>query len=455
MKGNARSMLFPKTGKLRRLASVRPTALVILYISVVSLPLVVSWLMKMPPRPFYQELATGLGMLAFSIILVEFVLSGRFKSISNGIGMDVTMRVHQTMARTALAFALVHPFRYGGSPSGGQRPWDATRQLTIATDFVDLSSGIAAFLILPSLVLLAVGRTQVDYKYETWRLMHGVGALLLATLLLHHTISAGRYSSQPHMIWLWSIMTGIAIGSLAYVYVLSPVLERKRAWILTSVTRLTPRQWELRINPDGHSGLDYKAGQFAWLNVGHSPFSINENPFSISSAPAAGPEVSFMIKELGDFTSTVGELQVGTVAYLDGPYGSLCVDNRSEPGIGLIAGGVGLAPILGILRQLRLTNDPRDIKLIYGNRAIDQIAYRDELDNLDVTYVLSEPPADWEGETGRIDGHILDRAFSKYEYEQWTFVLCGPAAMLDKVEDHLLQRGAKANQILSERFDYD
>lgn len=455
MMGVARNKSHAKQRMTRQVAVLRPPGLAILYIFAVTLPLTVSWCTGMPPRPVHQELASALGMLAFSIILAEFVLSGRFKSVSNGVGMDVTMRIHQLMARTALAFALVHPFLYGGSPSGGQRPWDITNQLTINTDFTDLLSGIVAFLILPSLTLLSIGRTQMDYRYELWRLMHGSGALLIALLLLHHTISAGRYGSHPQLVWLWSVMAAIAVGSLLYVYFLSPVLGRKTAWVVTSVIRLTPRQWELKLKPSGHSGLDYKAGQFAWLSVGRNPFSLNENPFSISSAPSAGTEVSFMIKELGDFTGTIDTLQVGTRAYLDGPYGSLCVDDRNEAGVGLVAGGVGLAPLLGMQRQLKLTNDPRKIKLIYGNRVISQIAYREELDELDVTYVLSEPPEDWRGEKGLIDGDLLDRIFSAKEFRQWTFVLCGPAAMMDKVEDHLLLRGTKATQILSERFDYD
>jgi predicted ferric reductase len=369
--------------------------------------------------------------------------------------MDVTMRFHQVMARTAVAFAIMHPFFYQGAPSGGQRPWDPTRQLTITTDLADLSTGIAAFLLLPSLALLAIGRTQLGYKYETWRLIHGVGALLIALLLLHHTVYAGRYGSQPVMIWVWVAMTGIAIGSLMYVYLLVPLLDKARAWQVISVNRLTPKQWQVTVKPDGHSGFDFKAGQFAWLNVGHSPFSIKENPFSICSAPAGRPEVSFMIKELGDFTRTVGRIKPGTIAYLDGPYGSLTVEGRDEPGVALIAGGVGLAPLLGILRQIRLTGDRRKVKLIYGNRVVDQIAYREELDAENVTYVLSEPPEGWRGETGFIDAALLDRVFSSDEFSEWAFAMCGPAIMMDTAEDHLLARGTPAHRILSERFDYD
>jgi predicted ferric reductase len=429
--------------------------LIICYIAAVTLPLILSWLVGGPPRAFHQELASGLGILAFAMILMEFVLSGRFKNVSNDIGMDVTMRFHQIMARIALGFAILHPFLYRGTPSGGPRPWDSTRQLLITTDFSDLSTGIAAYLLLPSLVLLAIGRTKLDYKYETWRLMHGVGALLIAALLLHHTIYAGRYGSQPVMTGVWLAMTTIAVGSLCYVYLLVPLRDKTRAWRVTSVMQVTQKQWEVTVAPDGHSGLDYKAGQFVWLNVGHSTFSLKENPFSISSAPAAGPEISFMIKEFGDFTRTIGQIKPGTIAYLDGPYGSLSVEDRTEPGVALIAGGVGLAPLLGILRQMRLTNDPRKVKLVYGNRSVDQIAYREELGPQDVTLVVAEQPEIWDGETGFIDGPLLDRTFSQEEFAEWIFVLCGPPIMMDIVENHLLKRDTPSHRILSERFSYD
>lgn len=425
------------------------------YFGVVTLPLALSWWLGGPPRQFHQELASGLGILAFSMVLMEFILSGRFKTVSNGIGLDTTMRLHQLMARTALVFALVHPFLYQGTPSGRGRPWDPTRELTLTTDFSALSSGIAAYLLLASLVLLAIGRTQLDFKYETWRLLHGVGALLIALLLLHHTVYAGRYGSHPVMTWVWVAMTAVAVGSLLAVYLLVPCLQRARPWRVTSVFHLTPKQWQVTVAPDGHRGLDYRAGQFVWLNIGRSPFALYENPFSLSSAPAAGPELSFLIKELGDFTRTIGQIDVGTVAYLDGPYGNLSVEGRAEPGIALIAGGVGLAPLLGILRQIRLIEDPRPVKVIYGNRIVDQIAYREELEAEDAVFVLQEPPSNWNGETGFIDAALMDRVFSEAEFRDWLFIICGPAAMMDTVEAHLVKRGTPSNRILSERFKYD
>ena len=413
-----------------------------------------------PPRALGDELASGAGMLAFAILLVEFVLSGRFRAVSAGIGMDVTMRFHQLFARTALVLALVHPFLYR-SPFNPSYPWDVTQQATLTFDLPSLGSGILAWVLLGAFVLISIGRDRLDYKYETWRLMHGCGAVVIAGLILHHTLSAGRYSQDPVLAGVWIALFLVAVLSLAYVYLVEPLVQQKRPWAVHSVRPIGLKSWELTLEPDGHQGLAFEAGQFVWLNVGNSPLSLNENPFSISSAPASGARLQFVIKELGDWTRTVGQIEPGTRAYLDGPHGNLVVSGRAEPGIALIAGGIGIAPLLGIVRQLRQDGDKRPTSLVYGNRVEQQILYREELEALarehgtKVAHVLSEPPEGWAGHTGRIDGNLIREVFSAPETKQWLFVLCGPTAMMEAVEDTLIEMGVPPRQILSERFKYD
>lgn len=399
-------------------------------------------------------------MLAFAIILVEFALSGRFQSISEHIGMDVTMRVHQLFARTALALALIHPFLYrtGFNP---QRPWDVTQQFTLTSDFMTLMTGVLAWVLLPAFVLFSIGRDKIGYKYETWRWMHGLGALVIAGLVLHHTLSAGRYSTDPVLTGLWSVFFLVAVLSLVNVYIVQPILEKRRPWKVTTLRPIALKTWELALEPDGHQGMTYDAGQFAWLNVGNSAFSLRENPFSISSAPGSGAGLQFVIKELGDFTRSLGSVELGTKAYMDGPHGNLVVSGRIEPGIALIAGGVGIAPLLGILRQLRHDDDRRPTVLVYGNRVEEQIVYREELEGLTrdhgtrVVHALSEPPQDWAGHRGMVDAGLIREIFASPDKTQWLFVLCGPPAMMEAAEDTLIDLGVPARQILSERFTYD
>lgn len=433
--------------------------LIPLYLLVTLLPLALAWAGARPARPFWDEMATGAGMLAFSIILVEFVLSGRFRTVSRSIGMDVTMRFHQLFARTALVLAIVHPFLYQSSRSP-QRPWDPTRQLTLTYDLESLYTGILAWVLLTAFVVISIGRARSSYTYETWRLMHGLGALLIAGLVLHHSLAAGRYSQDPSLTWLWIGLFAIALLTLVYIYLIEPIWQRQRAWTVRAVKPLALRTWEVTIEPDGHSGLNYEAGQFVWLNIGHSSFSVNENPFSISSAPSSGPALQFVIKELGDFTRTIGKIKPGTIAHLDGPHGNLVASGRSEPGIALFAAGIGIAPLLGILRQLRLENDERLTLLVYGNRVENQIVYNDELTHLScvhgttVVHTLTQPEQGWEGHVGRINGQLVRELFEP-EMRQWLFVLCGPDGMMESVEDTLIDLGVPPNQILSERFKYD
>lgn len=439
---------------------MRPAVLIALYIGLTLLPLALAWAGARSPRSFWDELATGAGLLAFAIILVEFVLSGRFRTISARIGMDVTMRFHQLFARTALVLAVVHPFLYQ-APFGRQHPWDTTRQLTLTFDLSSLWTGIVAWVLLIAFVLMSISREKIGYKYETWRVMHGLGAVLIAWLILHHTLSAGRYSQDPVLAYVWIALFAVAVLSLVYVYVLEPIMQKRRPWTVSAVRPIGLKTWELSLEPLGHQGVAYDAGQFVWLNVGNSPFSVRENPFSISSAPASGKTLQFVIKELGDFTRTLGQVKPGTKAYVDGPHGNLMVRDRAEPGIALIAGGVGIAPLIGILRQLHLDGDSRPTALVYGNRAEEQIVYREELEVLarehgtKVIHVLSEPPDDWPEQVGLVDAAVIGDLLNTRDMRQWLFVLCGPTAMMEAAENTLIAAGIPATRILSERFDYD
>lgn len=434
--------------------------LILGYLALALAPLALSASQGLPPRALLDELATGAGLVALAILLVEFVLSGRFRVIMRPFGMDITMRFHQLLARTALALVLIHPILYTTWQRPDALPNDPTRQSFVALELHGLLDGIYAFLLLGALIAMAILRSDLGYRYEIWRAMHGLGAVLVAWFGIQHATDLGRYSQSETLVWFWWVLFALAVLSLLFVYLAKPVAKLRKPWRIKSLNRTADRTWHVTLQPDGHTGISYQAGQFAWINLGHTPFGLAENPFSIASAPAAGPDLSFLIKELGDSTSQLGKLHPGTRAYVDAPHGSLTIANRPEPGIALIAGGVGLAPMMGILRELAATNDPRPAALVYGNRHAGQIACRDELESYaakgtEITHVLSEPGPDWTGETGLISADLIRRLFDAPERRNWLFVLCGPPPMLDSVEDALLAIGVESHQILSERFVYD
>ncbi|BDG72670.1 ferredoxin reductase family protein [Roseomonas fluvialis] len=428
--------------------------LITAYAILVGLPVALGWALVGPARAWPDELSSALALAGFAALLLEFLLSGRFRAVSGGIGIDRTMRWHQMFARVLTLALLVHPFLYT-TPTGAQflRPEDATHAGVLGLDSHSLATGAIAWLLLGVLTVTAIGRDALPWRYETWRLMHGLGAALVALLGMRHTLWAGRYSLHPVLTAYWAVLFAAAMLSLVAVYLVRPIRLARRPWRVASVIPAAERTWEVTLEPAGHSGLRFRPGQFAWLRLDRPAWSMREHPFSIASAPAPDGRLTFLVKEAGDFTATIGTLRPGARAFVEGPHGHLVVDDRDAPGLCLIAGGVGIAPLLSILRA----KPACPVLLVYGNRHAGQIVAQDELAaaRAEVVQVLQEPPPGWTGETGMVTRDLVRRRCSGAARDGWLFVLCGPPPMMREVRTGLASLGVPAARILEERFVYD
>jgi predicted ferric reductase len=256
-------------------------------------------------------------------------------------------------------------------------------------------------------------------------------------------------------------MLAIALLSFGYVHVITPLRQLRRPYRVTSIKPAALKTWEVTVEPVNVPALEFDAGQFVWLTLDRSPFAITEHPFSMSSCPADRPRIAFTIKEAGDFTNRIGRLPVAARAYLDGPHGNFTMAGREGTGLAFVAGGVGFAPIISILRQLRAERDPRPMILLYGNRMQEQILYGNELDSmqkdlrLTVHHVLSEPPPGWSGDVGQLDEPVLRRCLGVQDRNRWLYFVCGPTPMIDSVESALGRLGVPLRQIVSEKFKYE
>lgn len=438
-----------------------PAAFFALYAGLAIAPLLIALCTGLPARPWRDEIAGGLGIVALAILILEFALSGRFRVVSRRVGLDVTMRAHQMLARIAALFIIVHPFFYGTPLLPYPRPDDPTGLLSLGLSAPSLISGIAAWVLSLALIVTAIFRDKLSATWEVWRRAHGVVALTVVALAVHHAVDAGRYSGSTALGWVWLAGLGAAGASLFHVYVFRPFARRRRPWRVTVVREAAERIWFMTLAPDGAHRLDYRAGQFVWLDIGHGPFSLAENPFSLASAPSRGPEIEFVVKELGDFTNDIGRTPIGARAWIDGPHGNLTIDGRNGPGVALIAGGVGIAPMLGILREMFARGDRRKVILVYANLTRSQIVAAEELDalaaalDLRVVHVLAEPPPEWTGRCGRPDATLLREILGFAEARAWTYLLCGPPGMLSSAQAALIGLGVPTRNVVAERFVYN
>ncbi|MCH8505969.1 MAG: ferric reductase-like transmembrane domain-containing protein, partial [Ectothiorhodospiraceae bacterium] len=439
--------------------------LLLLYLFLILLPVILAALQGREPRPWRDDLASGLAMAGFAMLLAEFLLSGRSRRLSARVGMDVVMRFHQFMGHALLLFLLFHPFLYS-LPMNVQPYGEPDAATWLSLPLWPGVTGLLAWMGLGLLVLLAVARDALPFRYEAWRFWHGFGALVIALFALHHTLAVGRYSQEPLLAAFWWVATALAVLALLHVHLWTPLRQRRRPYRVTSLDRAADRTWVVELEPDkaaGHDGsaFPYRAGQFAWLKLKRPLFRITEHPFSLSSAPAASAQLEFTIKEAGDFTSRIGELPLGTRAYLDGPYGNFTLEEGDARPLVLIAGGVGMAPIMSLLRQLKASGSLRSIVLLQANRHEGQILYRTELAEmaqsmpLRVHYMLAEPPANWPDLSGIPDGDALEQLLPEEQRRSSVYYVCGPAAMIDVIEAALDHRfRVPAEQVCSERFRY-
>ena len=191
--------------------------------------------------------------------------------------------------------------------------------------------------------------------------------------------------------------------------------------------------------------------------VGPSPFAITQHPFSFSSSAERTDWVTLSIKAAGDFTAEIGALQPGTEVYLDGPYGAFTVDRHEGPGFVLLGAGVGVTPLMSIVRTLADRGDARPCYLFLNNRDRESIVFREEIDglqsrlNLTVVHVLSHPDEAWQGERGHLNADLLRRHLPE-RYQHLQYFVCGPGPMMDATERALAEIGVPADRIHTERF---
>jgi len=215
----------------------------------------------------------------------------------------------------------------------------------------------------------------------------------------------------------------------------------------------------LVMHPDGHAGFRFSPGQFGWLTVWGSPFKITGHPFSFSSSAAdTNGRVEMTIRNLGDFTSGIQEVPVGKRVYLDGPYGAFTIGNPADLHV-LIAGGIGITPMMSMIRTLADRRDPRPVILLYGSGDWETITFREELEemkarlNLTIVHVLENPSDGWMGERGFITADVFKRHLPPH-YADHEYFICGPDVMMDAIEQALSAMNVPLSKYHSERYSF-
>ncbi|MGI9406604.1 MAG: 2Fe-2S iron-sulfur cluster-binding protein [Hyphomicrobiaceae bacterium] len=155
------------------------------------------------------------------------------------------------------------------------------------------------------------------------------------------------------------------------------------------------------------------------------------------------------------------QLSEGRIVNVLPPAGSFCLDQTSSRPIVLIAGGIGITPLLSMLSWLVATNSQREIWLFHGVRNRADHAFQKDIAKLNqgranvrcVTFYSRPTRACRRGIDFDVEGHIsVDVIKALLKARNYEFYLCGPPAMMARMQTGLVRWGVPAEDIRTEQF---
>lgn len=232
---------------------------------------------------------------------------------------------------------------------------------------------------------------------------------------------------------------------------LSPQVWQKAR--ISKIITESPRTKSFRFEIDGP--YDFIAGQHCSIQLRAPNGYTTARDYSFSSAPSTSiVDVTIAHAPHGEVSGWFNEsAEVGDVVEVSPPIGYYFnwTNAQTEPVL-LIAGGVGVTPLMSMLREHQLKKSTAPISLFYSVRNYDDICFKSELNELadQVVFTLTETqPDNWQGHRGIVTAEMLKPLIKP---NQTTYV-CGPTAYVEAV-NHILvdQLGVDPLTIKTERF---
>lgn len=391
------------------------------------------------------------GLAAGVLVLVQLVLAARIRALDRIVSLNRLLGLHRSLGIAALCLAIAHPLLVFA-------PEDV-RSIPVSPDYWPEALGAVMLLALWFTVSTAVKRQVIGLPYRAWKYGHRTAGVLLAGMLCVHVlyVSDSFASGWPRQ----ALVFGMTLFAGLWLWVRSkPLRLRRHPYRLMSLSRAGKDAFALDVEPEGGSKrLGHAPGQFAFLRFSSQAVTAEEHPFTIASRPRDGSGLQFIIRCSGDWTAGIGGLSTGDRVMVDGPYGLF--SHLAWPGYRamlMIAGGVGITPMLSMLRHMAASGETRPATLVWSNRtrqdivcpeAFEYISAR--LSGFRLIHVLTrESPPGWE--SGRLDREKIKRCLPAEGTKGLLALVCGPPAMSAQVRRHLQGLGVARRCIKTELF---
>lgn len=244
----------------------------------------------------------------------------------------------------------------------------------------------------------------------------------------------------------------------------TPVAARSNNWSgplrVSRIFQENPQVKTFRLVDPECNGLpfDFLPGQFLTVTVTPDARPIKRS-YTIASAPTRPYlEVTVRYEAQGVVSGYLHEqVHEGDLVQVTGPSGKFTFAGEDRDSIVLIAGGVGVTPMMSVIRFLTDRSWPGDIFLVYSSKTDADVIFRDELEyltgrhpNLHLCLIADQATTGWRHATGRINADLLVKHVPGIPGRH--IHLCGPKPMMEAVKAMLTELHVPQNQVETEVF---
>ena len=389
------------------------------------------------------------------LVLIQLVLMSRNPWLDQVFGQDRITAAHRWVGFSAIWLLVAHGLfttvGYGMGVHAG--PVDEFLTLIGTYPYVLWSVVSLGLFIVVAISSVRAARRMVSY--ETWYTIHLYTYLAIALGFLHQLFVGIDFTTDIVARAYWIGLYIVAIGILVVFRFGKPItISMRHRMRVANVITEAPGVVSIYLAGQNLEELPVRAGQWFRLRFITSDGWYRAHPFSISAAPN-GRYLRFTVKDLGDWTSKLQRVKVGTSVFVEGPYGAFTGLARTKARILLVAGGIGITPLRALLEELPASRG--NITLVYRCTHHEEIVFHEEIEQLAamrgaVVHYLVGKRGTAEMPNDPLDPRAIRRLVP--DIAERDIYVCGPAGMLDRVLRGLRWLRIPEAQIHYERFAF-
>jgi predicted ferric reductase len=403
-------------------------------------------------------LATGLGqltaLLGTAFALLQLLLMSLAPWLDRSFGRDRLTMAHRWIGFATVWLLVGHGVltTIGFALTEGRSVLGEAWILITTWEFVLMATVSLALFIAIAVTSVRLARKQLSY--ETWYGIHLYAYLAVALGFAHQLVVGTDFIDDPIARLYWIGLYVATVGTLVVFRFGAPLVANVRhRFRVANVVREAPDVVSVYVTGHDLDRFPIRAGQYVVVRFLVAGW-WRAHPYSISAQPN-GRWLRLTVKALGDDSSRLDELPIGTRAIVEGPYGNLTTERRRVPDVLLIAGGIGVTPLRAILEEV---SNESSVTLLYRAARHADLVFKRELDVLAerrgvrVEYIVgTRRDHDRGRRPAPLSAAAIDRLVPDVASRE--VYLCGPTGMMTEVGAAIESLGVPPGRIHRERFD--